>query len=113
MFINFTPKPPQAFLKPVVNLILVILQNHSFIQFFKEIVSHFLLGLISFGPTTNIKITKPPFPYIISTICFSYMPFRLIMSERMDTTTNCHKIFQPEKIICGKVEHSDIRLNIE
>ena len=83
MFINFTPKPPQAFLKPVVNLIppsiLVILRNHSFIQFLKEIVSYFLLGLISFGPTTNTKITKPPFPYIILTICFSYMPFRLIV----------------------------------
>ena len=79
MFINFTPKPPQAFLKPIVNLIppsiLVILQNHSFIQFLKEIVSHFLLGLISFGPTTNKKPEK--------------------------------------KILCGKVEHSGIRLNIE
>ena len=101
MFINFTPKPPQAFLKPVVNLILVILQNHSFIQFLKEIVSHFLLGLISFGPTTNIKITKPPFPYIISTICFSYMPFRLIMGVKKKqiaiTYFNLRKKYYVEK----------------
>ena len=32
-------------------------------------------------PQTNKKITKPPFPYIILTICFSYMPFRLIVTS--------------------------------
>ena len=58
MFINFTPKPPRAFLKPIVNLIppsiLVILPNHSFIQFLKAPPpSSFLFRIRSFPPTPS------------------------------------------------------------
>ena len=99
VFINSAPKPPQTTLKIVKNFLLlsiiIILPKHSLIQSLNVIVSHFLVMFINFGPTTNIKITKPPFPYLIAKFRYFYMHFRLtiIIMENMDTNFKIQNMF--------------------